>query len=401
MSELINNQSKKRQEALKKLIKKLHEGVDVDTVKKEFKAQFGSVTTEEIVALEHALVEDGLSVSEIEKLCDVHASVMGTDVRSLHLSEGKLSQGHPLRVLEEENQAITKLIETEIEPFINILKNHQIMMLRIAFDRLKEVDKHYKRKEHLFFPYLEKKGITTPPQVMWGVDDTIRSLIHQVINVLDQPINDIEETQNLIKKTIHEVKEMVFKENNILIPLLQDQLNLLNFIDIAESSDEIGYFLEAPEQAFLVEKETQEEPPKNDDGTVSFSTGSLDVQTLECMLNTLPLDMTFVDKDGFVKYFSHGKERIFERPKTVLGRHVHKCHPPSSVDVVEKIIERFRNGEKDEEAFWINMGKMFVHIRYFAVRDFKGNYLGTLEMTQNIAPIKALEGEKRLLEDLD
>jgi uncharacterized protein len=400
MSELINNHSKERQEALKILIKKLHEGVDSEIVKAEFQKDFGTVTTKEIVEIEHALVEDGLSVKEIEKLCDIHASVMGVNVNTLHLGDNKLLSGHPLRVLEEENDQIEKLISEEIEPYINAFNAHNVMMLRIGFDRLTEIDKHYKRKEHLFFPFLEKKGITTPPQVMWGVDDSIRALIKQTVSFLNEKEINLKAIQESIAHTLKQVREMIFKENQILIPLLKEQLNLLNFIDIAQSSDEIGYFLEAPQQHFLVVKEEEEEKHAElQNNHIQFKTGGLDVNVLEAMLNTLPLDMTFVDDTGHVRYFSNGKERVFERPVTILGRHVHNCHPPKSVDIVETIIDRFKNGVKDEEAFWIKLKDKFVHIRYFAVRDQQGKYLGTLEMTQDIGPIKALESEKRLLED--
>jgi DUF438 domain-containing protein len=398
MSELINNQSQARQEALKELIKKLHEGVDTEIVKAEFQKQFGTVTTKEIVEMESALVEDGLSVKEIEKLCDIHASVMGVNVNTLHLEDNKLLSGHPLRVLEEENERIEKLIREEIEPYTNGFNAHNVMMLRIGFDRLTEIDKHYKRKEHLFFPFLEKKGITTPPQVMWGVDDSIRALIKEIVSFLNEKDINQNVVNEKIVHTLSQVREMIFKENQILIPLLKEQLNLLNFIDIAKASDEIGYFLEVPLQHFLVMKE-DEKQPEVENNHVKFKTGSLDVNVLEAMLNTLPLDMTFVDATGHVRYFSNGKERVFERPITIIGRHVHHCHPPKSVDIVETIIDRFRKGEKDEEAFWIKLKDKFVHIRYFAVRDQQGQYLGTLEMTQDIAPIKALESEKRLLED--
>ena len=117
------------------------------------------------------------------------------------------------------------------------------------------------------------------------------------------------------------------------------------------------------------------------------------------MLNTLPFDITFVDKNDTVKYFSQGKERIFPRTKTILGRTVSNCHPPASVHVVEQIVEDFKSGKKDNEDFWIDMRGQFVYIRYFAVRDEKDEYLGTLEVTQDIKHIQEIRGEKRLVSD--
>jgi len=117
------------------------------------------------------------------------------------------------------------------------------------------------------------------------------------------------------------------------------------------------------------------------------------------MLNTLPLDITFGEKNDTVKYFSQGKERIFHRTKAVIGRNVANCHPPASVHVVQKIVEDFKSGAKDHEDFWIKMGDKYVLIRYFAVRSDTGEYLGTLEVTQDIKPLQEITGEKRLLSD--
>ncbi len=405
MSELINNESQRRKKALKELIKELHKGGDTEAIKKRFSQEFGSVSTEEISQIEQALVEEeDISVEEIQKLCDIHAGVMGSSVEALHGNDPTQRKGHPLWLLKEENARLTALIDKEIKPYLNQEGNHAILMLRVGIDRLSEIKKHYTRKEQLFFPYLEKKGITAPPQVMWGVDDEIRAKINHVQSVLNTPGTEVADVRSDIESLVHQAQEMVFKENNILIPLLNDKLNLYNFIKIDEGSDEIGFFLEAPKHRFDASAEegeatSEEEDVKIHSGKVEFDAGALDPVQLNAILNTLPLDLTFVDAEGHVRYFTQGKERIFERPKTIIGRHVNMCHPPSSVDTVEKIVQSFKSGEKDSEAFWIQMRGKFIHIRYFAVRDKDGTYLGTLEMTQDITDIKTLEGEKRLLDD--
>lgn len=181
-----------------------------------------------------------------------------------------------------------------------------------------------------------------------------------------------------------------------------ETLSFFDWVMVDSASDEIGYFIEAPKQKWTDKKNTdkvQEEKPMKETfkGEVSFDAGSLSPLVLNAMLNTLPLDMTFVDSEGYVKYFTQGKERIFDRPITIIGRHVSMCHPPASVHIVEEIIESFRSGKKNHEDFWIRIKDMFVYIRYFAVRDQENNYLGTLEVTQNIKPIVELEGEKRLV----
>lgn len=401
MSELINNRQKK----LKEIIKGLHEGTDFETAKKEFQEHFGEITTKEISAMEQALIKDGMAIEEIQRLCDVHAAVFEGSISDIHsVSDHTKILGHPVEVFKTENVAIENLIKTEIEPYLGKKDKTSELMVRIGFDRLYEIDKHYKRKELLFFPPLEKNGITGPPQVMWAVDDEIRAEIKEVINALSTPNHDYEETLKKINSAIHNVREMIFKEDNILLPLLLETLKYFDWIMIDSASDEIGYFLNPPKHRWVDKKDVSEINEVNEEqqikqaiGEVLFDAGSLEPSVVNAILNTIPFDMTFVDADGYVKYFTQGKERIFDRPLTVIGRHVTMCHPPQSVGVVEEIIESFRSGRKDHEDFWIPLKDMFVHIRYFAVRDKENNYLGTLELTQDIKPIRDLEGEKRLL----
>ena len=154
----------------------------------------------------------------------------------------------------------------------------------------------------------------------------------------------------------------------------------------------------APLSSFKSEGVFKKYVTAGSDSKVSFDAGSLTAQELNAILNTVPFDMTFVGDDNRVKYFTQGKERIFERPITIIGREVKNCHPPKSVHIVESIVEDLRSGRKDHEDFWLNIGERFVHIRYFAVRSKEGQYLGTLEVSQDIKPIRELEGEKRLVD---
>lgn len=401
MSELINN-SKIRQENLKKLIKKIHAGMPLDIAKKMFKEEFGTISTEEIVELEQALINDGMPVEEVMSLCDVHAALFNGSISDIHKKKEITDiPGHPAKVFKDENQKILKLIEEEIKPYLGKEDNTSQLMLRIGFERLAEIDKHYSRKENLFFPAMEKKQIYSIPRVMWGVDNEIRGMIKNILVSLAKKDCDLSELSNDINITIQKVLDMVTKEDNILLPKLADTISFSDWITADKGSDEIGYFLEAPTDSWAVKEEKSNEVAieKNInvlDGEIELDAGSLNPIELNSILNTLPLDMTFVDKNGKVKYFSQGKERIFARPITIIGRDVSMCHPPKSVHIVEKIIESFVSGQKDFEDFYINIMDMFVYIRYFAIRDKEGNYLGTLEITQNIKPIRELSGEKRL-----
>jgi DUF438 domain-containing protein len=396
MSELINN-SKERQDKLKDLIKKIHAGMPLDEAKKLFVKDFKKISTDEIVALEQALVEEGMGIEEIQSLCDVHAAVFNTSITDIHKPKDITRiPGHPAKVFSDENKQIMDLLEMEIKPYLNKEDNNAYLMLRIGMDRLANISKHYARKEYLFFPAMEKKGIDTIPKVMWGVDDEIRSNIKKTITMLDDKNEVLANIHQQVSLVIERVKDMVIKEENILLPKLVDIMSFYDWIMADQGSDEIGYFLEKPKESWKAEEKPKEKP-ESFAGDVQFDAGALNSGEINAIFNTLPLDMTFVDKDGHVKYFTQGKERIFDRPKTVLGRHVSLCHPPQSVHIVEEIINDFKSGNKDHEDFYINFKNMFVLIRYYAVRDKDDNYLGTLEITQDITPFKDLKGEKRLV----
>ncbi len=402
MSELINN-SEHRKEKLKTLIKSLHEGKTVDDVKEEFKKEFGEVSTTEISQIEQELVKEGLAIEEVQRLCDVHATVFNGSISDIHPQKDYTKlEGHPIHVLTEENKAIEKVINEEINPYLESLEKSKdktsTLMLRVGFDRLWEIDIHYTRKENLIFPFLEKRGITSPPKVMWGVDDEIRADLKEIMAILSKPQFEIDDFIKKAKAVIKRVQDMISKENNILIPLMAETLTFYDWIKVDEATPEIGYCLYKPTKSW--KKETPEETEKKilkvNTDEVEFDAGHLTQEEVNSLLNTIPIDLTFVDSNNKVKYFSSGVERIFIRPKTIIGRDVSMCHPPQSVHVVEAIVEDFRSGRKDHEDFWIRMGENFVYIRYFAVRNKEGKFLGTLEVTQNIKPITELEGEKRL-----
>lgn len=407
MSEFINNDTIRR-EKLKSLIKELHSGATVDDVKARFKTEFGGISTTEISQMEQELVKEGLPIEEVQRLCDVHASVFDGSIDDIHApTENAKVKGHPVYIFKLENDMLEELIEKEITPYIDTLKktmdNTAVLMLRIGFERLSTIEIHYSRKENVLFPMLEKYDITTPPKVMWGIDNEIRAEIKEVLKMLSQESFDLEKLVTLAEGTALKTSEMIFKENNILIPLMNTTFSIVEWYQIAKAQKEFGLCLieEQDDWDIKIEDISTEKKEENkevfQEGAVKFDAGSLLPEEINAILNTLPLDMTFVDKNDKVKYFTQGKERIFDRPLTILGREVSMCHPPQSVHVVEQIVEDLRSGKKDNEDFWIKMGPLFVYIRYFAVRGKDGEFLGTLEITQNIKPITELEGEKRLM----
>lgn len=406
MSELINNREY-RQQVLKELIAELHDGKSVAEVKPKFEATFQGVSTAEISEMEQALMAEGMPVEEIQRLCDVHAALFKGSIREIHQMQTPAeTPGHPIHTLKLENREIGKLLEERIKPHLTAFQkdSRQENRKRLLddFELLGQIDKHYSRKENLIFPLLEKYGVTAPPKVMWGVDDEIRAAIKASQRLIADDTSSKDHLRQKIDALASKVTEMIFKEEQILFPMLLETFAEDDWVQVAAESGEIGYCLTEPQGVWQpanvnVAQKVEATGQKPSDGYLRFETGILTPEEVTQIFNNLPVDITFVDKEGTVRYFSQGPERIFPRPKTVIGRKVQNCHPPASVHIVEQILEDFRTGQKDHEDFWIKMGPRYVYIRYFAVRSQKGAYLGTLEVTQDIKPIQDISGEKRLL----
>ncbi|WP_110929829.1 DUF438 domain-containing protein [Paenibacillus bouchesdurhonensis] len=421
MSEMINNREHtvpeqgRRQQLLKEIIKELHEGKSVDEVKARFEEAVGDVTVAEISAMEHALMEEeGIPVSEVQRLCSVHTAIFKGSIEEIHRSSKPEEQpGHPVHTFKLENREIERHVNFKLELHKDKFQREDsteiVYKLVEDLNLLLDLDKHYSRKENLLFPYLEKYGIYGPTKVMWGVDDAIRAMIKEVKEKLMSYNSDGPADKDMLiidlERVITEVNEMIFKEENILLPMALEKLTEDEWVKIAAESDEIGYCLTAPEEKWIPERvplpfdEAKEgaEDGHLPEGLIRFDTGIVSVAQMEAIMNHLPVDLTFIDEHDVVRYFSHGKERIFARTKAVIGRTVQNCHPPQSVHVVDELLADFKAGRKDTEDFWIPFKDKFVYIRYFAIRDDDGKYMGTLEFTQNIAGIQALEGQKRIL----
>lgn len=409
MSEIINNREQQqinkaeRQNMLKKIIKDLHNGRSIEDVKAQFEEAVGTITVAEISQMEQALMEEeGIPVEEVQRLCSVHTAIFKGSIDEIHRSDQPEDQlGHPIHTFKLENKEIDMLVNFKIQlHFDRFEKNDSednIYKLLEDLNLLLDVDKHYSRKENLLFPYLEKYGIYGPTQVMWGVDDRIREAIkdakQQFMNYNNK---EKQAVKDVVYFVIREVTEMIFKEENILFPMALQTLTEDEWVKIAHESEEIGYCLTGPAGIWKPERKALSNEGITE-GFIRMETGILSLQQLELMLNHLPVDITFIDQDDVVRYFSHGKERIFARTKAVIGRTVQNCHPPKSVHVVEELLKDFKSGKKDCEDFWIKFHDKYIYIRYFAVRDESGEYMGTLEFTQNISPIQEIEGEKRIL----
>jgi len=409
MSEFLEKKKQKK-EVIKEIIQQIHNGLSFEDAKKKFESEAGIITSSEIAEAEQSLINEGMSVDEIKKFCNVHALLFKDSLSQIVSTEE--AKGHPVNTFKLENRKIEELISWVKKLIENISAtepNELHQDLKNFLTKLKNIEHHYVRKEQLLFPFLEKYGFMGPSKVMWGKHNEIRDLIkNAVINIEKE--NYWENFGSFIKQCIspliEEVEGMIFKEENILFPASMEKLKADDWIEILKESDEIGYtFIEKPKETSLIIEELKRnivpEPEISDKDEVILPTGVLNLKELMLILNSLPVDITFIDKDDTVKYFSDNKERVFVRTKSVIGRKVQNCHPPQSVEAVEKILSSFKEGKRNQADFWISSDGKFVFIKFIAIRDESLKYLGTVEITTDISMYRSLEGEKRLLDEKD
>jgi len=408
MSEMIEN--KKRM--LKEAIKQLHAGVSPQEVKQRFRQVLESVSSEEIAKIEQELIKEGMPREEIQKLCDVHMAVFREQLEKQKLD---IPFGHPINILMEEHKIMLQLAEklstiaNEVQQVSDIsYVGDEIHHLEQIAEDFRDSEKHYLREENVLFPSIEKHGITEPPAIMWMEHNQIREKKNNLRKLIENynAVN-FQDFKKQLGETAESLNSILsshfFKENSILFPTALRVITNEEWKQIRKEFDEIGYCCFTPPQ--LTATPQMEEVKKEEaeaiaalEGILEFETGTLSKEEVEAILNTLPVDVTFVDKDDAVKYFSKGEKRIFVRTKAVIGRKVQLCHPQKSIHIVNRILEAFKTGKKDVAEFWIQMNNRLIHIRYLAVRDKNGKYMGTMEVTQDITDIKKIEGEKRLLD---
>ncbi|NOY22062.1 MAG: DUF438 domain-containing protein [Acidobacteria bacterium] len=407
MSETLHSAGR-RKELLKHMIRQLNSGEAVDSVRETLVRLLGTVPYEQVVEVEQELMAEGLPQEEILKLCDVHAQALRGHIEQP--ADLSVPAGHPLDVFQKENEAIVWEVSALDKLFVelNALPDDGpsgkiFEEIRKHFFALADVDKHYLRKENLLFPFLEQYGVTGPSTVMWGKHDEIREWLKAGSAALEALTGSVsaEELSAVaefaLKPAGNAAAEMVMKEEEILFPMAWEKLNESEWAQIHHQTGDYGYCLIEPKAAWHPAADTEELTAGSAPGRIRLATGTMTEKELAAILNTIPFDMTFVDRDDTVRYFSRGKERIFARSKAIIGRKVQHCHPPKSMHIVEKILNDFKAGREESAAFWINLGGKFIHIEYFALRDEAGDYLGTLEVSQDLTEKRALAGEQRLL----
>ena len=393
-----------RQEVLKDIIRELHKGGNLEEQKRRFAELIRDVSPSEISEMEQRLIEEGMPEEEVKRLCDVHVQVFKESLDEKPLPSAV--PGHPLHTLVEENRALRRILDefrglldrvTPGDGGVTLEKLRD--EIQSTLSELAQVEKHYLKKENQLFPLLESKGVSGPSKVMWAIHDDIRMMIREFRGFLVE-----EKAAELVaagRRLTEMMGDMIYKEEKILFPMSLETLDEKDWARVKKGEEEIGYAWITPG--------TEWKPPSPLEGLpeipgyrrpagIELETGALTPEQINLLLKNLPVDVTFVDEEDTVRYFSAGAERIFPRSPGVIGRKVQNCHPPDSVHVVNRILEAFRKGERRVAEFWVQSRGRFIHIRYFAVHDEAGRYRGCLEVSQDVSGIRDLQGEQRLLD---
>ncbi len=392
-----------RKRVIKDMIKALHAGADPDQMAERFRQVLHGVSVTDIALVEQELIEEGMPREEVHRLCDVHLAVFR---ESLATGDTLAPPGHPINILMEEHRIMLAQAQ-ELAGAAQQLKDGKSgsdlpQALEQAAAEMRSAESHYVREENVLFPYLEKHGITQPPAIMWMEHDQIRSIKKALLSTIESyagmPESDFADQLAGAAVTLAEtLAGHFYKENSVLFPAALRVITEEEWPELRAQFDELGYATFTPTPPPAAPIPSTPVADTTAEGSVRFGTGTLPLAALEAILNTLPVDVTFVDRDDRVRYFNDIPDRVFPRAKAVLGRTVERCHPQKSLHVVTRILDEFRQGTREDAEFWLESGEQFIHIRYFAVRDGSGEYLGCLEVMQNATHIRALQGEKRLL----
>src|SRR6056297_486588 len=394
MSELFN-----KKEYLKDLIIKSKKE-NTEQIKKELKEAIKNLSADEIAKVEQELIDNkDINVDDIQSVCDVHLELFRDYIKQ---EEINVPEWHPIDILMKEHEFLLDKSDKLRNLVKETIKDKDIDFNKLrkigkTIDDISDAENYFIKEENVLFPYLEKYGIEQPPAIMWKEHDQLREIIKEIKNILEK--RDMDTLNEGFLKKIVVLNEMfanhIYKEHSVLFPTALKLLEESEWYEVRNQFDEFKYIALEPKKLDIKKDDVTEVS----DDALKLPSGSFTAEELMNVLNTIPLDITFVDANDRVKYFSEGKERFFPRSRAIIGRKVENCHPKKSVDIVNKIVSDFKSGKRDNADFWIRLGDNFVYIRYFAVRNSEGEYLGTVEVAQDIKPIQEIEGEKRIYDE--
>lgn len=392
-------------------IRRLSQGEDLEKVRADFVKNFKDVDPGEIALAEQSLLKGGVPLKNVQRLCDVHSALFHGTTRAekIAAAEAKVQEslgshspaamlqrkdgadglyeslraipGHPLSLLSLENEAIRE----QLEKVKKVLEEGGNPMEELG--RLRRISLHYSKK-NVLYPILKiNYGFSGPSDVMWSVDDEIRDTLQNLEKRGHQSaaLRETPQWKERLSSALTRAEEMIYKENNILFPLCAKNFTKEEWKDIARDFDRYEPCLIDPQPRWQEAFSSEKKEISMEKGIIHLPTGELKVKELEAMLNTLPLEITFVDAKDMNRYWNDdGQPKLFNRPATALGREVYTCHPPKVVPMVRQLIDSFRSGKQDLFDVWLEKEGEPVLVRYMAVRDKEGTFLGTLEMVQKM-----------------
>ncbi len=396
MSELINNKEKRIEKLLEYSIG-IIEGKKNKKYVEQYQQYIDMLTAHDVMHVVDMLINKGISISvlktSIGKILNIFYKPLESkkwkNLKKIDFLNYLIQENDEVQKILESIKTLLKKINKEKEPF----NSSEFSVLKSKISELKKYIIHYDKKENILFPYIEKRTNNFRcTQLMWAFHDDIRNSLKKLLDLLET--DNIKAINVEIGKIFFLIKPIIFREEYILFPAAMDFCDKRDWNKMMEQSLEIGYaYIKQPKEKISINNEAE----FDFDNLIDLKTGVLSAKQIILMMNNLPVDITFIDENDEVRYFSNPKERIFTRSFAIVGRKVQNCHPPDSVDVVNKIIDSFKNGEKDLAKFWIQIKDKFILIQYFALRDENNNYKGVIEVSQNVSDIRKLKGEKRLL----
>jgi len=392
---------------LKDYVARLSRGDSLDDVRRDFVANFRTVDAAEIAGAEQDLILGGTPVEEVQRLCDVHSALFHGATReeqianaeeAVQASAARMDQdharnpllaipGHPVNVLTAENALISELLSSFREALSSGIAESA------AADRLKSlhvISMHYAEKGDLLYPLLKSRyGVTGPADVMWGVDDEIR----EELRILSGSGAALPHFRERLDQLLTRAEEMVYKENNILFPLCmehfteQDWMSIYHELKSCQPVLPGGYpaWDSAESWHAAQASATDGRTPSGESGedSIPLGVGHMTRAQIEAVLNTIPMELSFIDDHNINRYFNGGK-KLFKRPAAAIDREVFDCHPPKYAAMARQIIDELRSGGQSSVDVWMAKSGEPVLVRYMAVRNEDGSYAGTLECVQRM-----------------
>ena len=404
---VLSEDGASRQGRLRGFIERLSDGEDLESVRADFVKEFSHVEAQEIMDAEQTLIKEGMPIREVQRLCDVHSALfhgaMDTPAGALSHDEihaqaasvnpddiDALPEAHPLSILRAENTALETLLDT-IEGELDGAKRTDEMLKHIL--ALGDLRMHYIKKEELLMPLLYDYGVTGPSQVMWGIDDEMKRELAMIIKALKADEETLPMYEARIRALTQRIREMIFKEEKILFPLSLRYFTQMEWYRCYHDLPDMGISFGVPIPAWAeaqpwLDQEAARLAQSQVGGKLQFPTGELSMEQLTTILQLLPVDITFIDKDDVVRFFTN-EGQVFTRPLSALGRDVMNCHPPEIIPVVRNLIADFKAKKRTQMIVHRYIRERPIRVHYQAMYDAAGAYIGTVEfVTDHAEPIE-------------